>query len=117
MVLALSVVAAFHAGPAAAVDDDGRFLIKGVGSQPCSDYVAFAAADKLVVETWWAGYVTAYNRLSEDTYDVLNTVPPERANAWLENYCKEHKDELLALAVHNMLEYFYPRRLRISPNR
>ncbi len=100
-----------------AADDDGKFLIKGVGSQPCSDYVQFGAADKLVVETWWAGYLTAYNQITDDTYNVLRNVTPEQANAWIEDYCHNNKSALIADAVSEMLEYYFPRRERMSPNR
>ncbi len=114
---AAGAVAMSYALPAAAVDDDGKFLIKGVGTQPCGDYLKFNAADKLVVETWWAGYLTAYNRLTDDTYNVLKGVAPEQANTWIADYCRDNKDKLIALAVHEMLEYYFPRRERMSPNR
>jgi len=103
--------------PALAADDDGKYLIKGVGTQPCSEYLEFSPDDKLVVETWWAGYLTAYNLMTDDTYNVLKGTTPAQANAWLENYCRDNPDDLIAVAVHAMLEYYFPRRERMSPNR
>ncbi len=79
--------------------------------------MTFSADDKLVVETWWAGYLTAYNRLTDDTYNVLRNTTPAQANTWLEDYCRDNEDVLIAVAVQDMLEYYFPRRERMSPNR
>jgi len=103
--------------PAHAADEKGRFRAKGVGSQSCASYSTFDKDDRLIVETWWAGYVTAVNIERDDTYDVLPNVQPELVNRWLDGYCKDNPDTLLAVAVYRMIETFFPNRAKSSPNR
>ncbi len=102
---------------AQAADERGRFRAKGVGSQSCASYLTFDADDRLIAETWWAGYVTAVNIERDDTYDVLPDVKPELVNAWLEGYCRDNPNQLLAVAVHRMIESYFPKRSKTSPNR
>lgn len=115
--LASALLAALlFAGAAHADDADGRFRIKGVGGQSCKQYLAFDKDSRLVVETWWAGFVTALNIERRDTYDILSGVSVEQVNAWLVAYCGENKDDLLAVAVYRLAEYYFPRRAKSSPN-
>ena len=114
LVLAIGVACA--ALPAAAADNNGKFLIKGLGTQSCSDYLKFSQTDKLITETWWAGYLTALNRTTEDTYNLLGETTPAQANAWLEDYCSTYNNRLIATAVHAMLQHYFPNREETSPN-
>ncbi len=111
------LLALLAAGQTQAADERGRFRAKGVGSQSCASYMTFDKDDKLIVETWWAGYVTAVNIERDDTYDVLPDVKPELVNAWLEGYCRDNPNQLLAVAVHYMVEAYFPKRSKTSPNR
>lgn len=115
--LLCTLLAALTASHAHAADERGRFRAKGVGSQSCASFLTFDADDKLIAETWWAGYVTAINIERDNTYDVLPDVKPELVNAWLEGYCRDNPNQLLAVAVHRMIEYHFPKRSKSSPNR
>lgn len=112
----LCVVLLAAVASAQAADQRGRFRAKGVGSQTCASFSTFDSDDRLIVETWWAGYVTAINIERDDTYDVLPGVKPELVNRWLDGYCKDNPDHLLAIAVHRMVETFFPKRAKSSPN-
>lgn len=111
------VAAMLAAGQIQAADGKGRFRIKGVGSQSCASFLTFDEDDRVIVETWWAGYVTAVNIERDDTYDVLPEVKPDLVNRWLQGWCKDNPDQLLAIAVHKMVDYHYPKRAKSSPNR
>ena len=102
---------------AQAADKNGRFRAKGVGSQTCASYSTFDKDDRLIVETWWAGFVTAMNIERDDTYDILHDVRPEMVNRWLDGYCKDNPDHLLAVAAYRMIESYHGNRLKASPNR
>jgi hypothetical protein len=115
--LLCTVLAMLAAAQAQAADERGRFRAKGVGSQSCASFLTFDRDDKLIAETWWAGYVTAVNIERDNTYDVLPEVKPELVNRWLDGYCKDNPDHLLAIAVHRMIEYHFPKRAKSSPNR
>ena len=115
--LICTLLAVLAAGHAHAADERGRFRAKGVGSQSCASFLTFDRDDKLIAETWWADYVTAVNIERDNTYDVLPDVKPELVNRWLDGYCKDSPDHLLAIAVHRMIEYYFPKRAKSSPNR
>lgn len=101
--------------PAAAADERGNFLVHGAGLASCQMYVDATEEQRLHAETWWAGYTTAMNRVTGDTYDLLGARDYNDANAWLETWCSENPDALYVHAVHQMLESFYPERATRAP--
>ena len=116
--LAILVLAALPgATPAAAVDSKGLFMMKGVGSQTCADFLRFDDPSRLVVETYLAGFVTAINIEREDTYDVIPSPQMGRAMEWLTAWCGENRDARVAVAVYELIEYYFPRRVRSAPAR
>lgn len=90
---------------------DGRFTAFRTGQM----YVDASQEQRLQAETWWAGYLTAMNRVTGDTYDLLGERDFADANAWLETWCSSNPDALHINAVHQRLESFYPDRTRSAP--
>jgi hypothetical protein len=103
-------------GLAGAADDKGQFQILGAGARPCSDYSAATPEAKRIVETWFAGYITAMNRSTGQTYNLVGNTTVEQMHEWLGNYCRTNPQSLIAIAVHAMLEAAYPNRVQKSPN-
>lgn len=103
-------------GLASAADDKGQFQILGAGSRPCSEYSAASPQSKQFVETWFAGYITAMNRSTSQTYNLVGNATVEQMHEWLANYCRNNPQNLIAIAVHAMLEAAYPNRIQTSPN-
>lgn len=101
--------------PAAAADEQGNFMVHGAGLVTCQMYVDATPEQRMHAETWWAGYTTAMNRVTGDTYDLLGARDFEDTNAWLETWCRENPELLYVHAVHQMLESFYPERTRQAP--
>lgn len=101
--------------PATAADERGAFMVHGAGLASCQMYVDASQEQRLHAETWWAGYLTAMNRVTGDTYDLLGERDFADANAWLETWCSSNPDALYINAVHQMLESFYPDRTRSAP--
>lgn len=111
----LLAAAAFAApGSALGADASGKYSIRGAGTIACSAYIKATPAQKQFAETWWAGYLTAMNRSTANTYEVLGDWSVEQANAWLLTYCTQNPDAKLAVAVHKMLEAAYPTRKQSS---
>lgn len=104
------LAAAAFATPALGADSNGRYSIRGAGTVACSAYLTATPAQKQFAETWWAGYLTAMNRSTANTYEVLGDWSVEQANAWLLTYCTQNPAAKLAVAVHKMLEAAYPTR-------
>lgn len=109
-------VLASLAAPAAAMDGKGNFWVVGAGSLKCSDYAQGSAEQKLTMETWTAGYTTAMNRATSDTYNLLH-ISVDDAKARLQQICEGSPDKLFVHAVHELLESLYPNRVRTAPAR
>jgi hypothetical protein len=102
--------------PALAADAKGRFSIRGAGTVSCAVFLKATPAQRVHAETWWAGYLTAMNRTTPGTYDVLGKVTPAQANQWLRNYCRKYPRRRYSIAVHDLLRAAYAKRTRTSPN-
>jgi hypothetical protein len=82
-----------------AADTDQKYSNWGSGNVTCKAYSDMAAAQNADFDrasAWMAGYVTAYNRLSDKTYDIIaknNNV--SSVMLWLLRYCNEHNSDLL----------------------
>jgi hypothetical protein len=112
----LALAPATLSGAARAADPAGNFRIAGAGSAPCSAYSAATPQQKQFLETWLAGYATAMNRTTPDTYDLIGNMSIVQIHAWLADYCGKNPQQLLGIAVHLMLEAAYPNRVTKSPN-
>jgi hypothetical protein len=112
--IAFAFVLAALAAPAAAMDGDKNFWVIGGGSLKCSSYAQGSPEQKLTLETWMAGYVTAMNRATSDTYNLL-VISVDETKARLQQMCESSPDKLFAHAVHELLEALYPNRARRAP--
>ncbi len=111
---AIPILLGALAGPAAAMDGKGNFHVYGAGTASCSAYLAASPEQKLYAETWIAGYTTAMNRSTSNTYNLL-VITIAEAQERIEQYCRENRDRLFAHAVHQLLESLYPKRVQNSP--
>lgn len=111
------ILAALLVGTSAhAVDPNGRFQIVGAGAVTCRQYTKATPQQRIYAETWWAGYVTALNRTTADTYHMIGDTTPEAVNGMIAKYCADNPELHLALAVHKVVEYLQPQRTRRAPN-
>ena len=112
--MAVPLMLATLAAPAAAMDGDKNFWVVGGGSMRCSAYAQGSPEQKLTLETWMAGYVTAMNRATSDTYNLL-VLPVDETKSRLQQMCETNPDKLFVHAVHELLEALYPNRVRRAP--
>ena len=112
--IAIPIVLAALAAPAAAMDGDKNFWVIGGGSLRCSAYAQGSDEQKLTLETWTAGYATAMNRSTSDTYNLM-VISADEAKARLQQICESSPDKLFVHAVHELLESLYPKRVRRAP--
>ena len=61
---------------------------------------------------WLMGYVTAYNRLTADTYDIEGHCDLHTLLPWLEDHCKAHPLISFPDAVETLTNTLYPNRLK-----
>ncbi len=101
---------------AQAADPNGRYYVVGAGSRSCQEYTAATDQQKVYAETWLAGYITALNRTTTDTYHIVGETTPEQMNTLVAQYCAKNPDIALGIAIHKVIEYLHPNRIRKSPN-
>ena len=65
--------------------------------------------------TWIYGYLTAYNTLTSDTYDIMGQTDRSAILLWLENYCKQNPLKRFAEAMELLTDELHPRRIRKAP--
>ncbi len=65
--------------------------------------------------SWVAGYITAYNRQTPDTYSIRGQTDLSAMLLWLENYCKEKPLGTFAYAMALLTNKLHPKRIRRAP--
>ena len=109
--LALTLV--MCACPIFAADKDRAY-----GSQrpaSCRDFLKVYRADDRrpefePVRNWIAGYITAYNRQTPDTYDIVGTSDFEHVLQSVERHCKDDPFSNVGAAMEAVTADLYPTR-------
>jgi hypothetical protein len=98
-------------------DSRGMFSVKGVGTANCAHYLD-ARREKgkefLLYAGYLGGYVTAYNKLSSETFDILPWQNIDTLLGLLANYCTQQPDHNYAVAVSELIQMLTPSRLEVA---
>jgi hypothetical protein len=92
---------------AQAADTDGRFAVRGMGTNKCS--VLSGAIEKKdaasiqLYSSWLAGYLSASNRLISQTFDAVPAVAPSDALGLVAVLCRRSADALVESAAYQSL--------------
>ena len=87
-----------------AADDTGQYLTMGLGNLTCKSFLHEDEEGAAYYLSWLAGYMTAYNNLSEETYSVLGkTKTIGQIESWLRDYCTINGDHTFEAAARNLL--------------
>lgn len=113
ILIVLSLCAAALPLPATAADDSGAYWSQRPES--CRAFRHAMGSDTRTpaqanIRGWIAGYLTAYNRMAPETYDILGISNIEAALETIENFCKANPLENLTAAMEVVTEQFHPRR-------
>ena len=108
--LALTILTA--SVPGHATDRDGRYIIIGLGLEPCATQVTPYGLH-LEAITWSAGFLSAYNNIESDTYDI--TAFNKEWDSWIAEYCRLNPQLPLAKAVRAYTITAYPTRTISKP--
>jgi hypothetical protein len=103
-------------GPASAADSDKNYSVWGPGNVTCEAYgkmVADQDKDFHNSEFWIGGYLTAFNRMSPETWDIVGggNANISTVALWLTSYCKDHPKTVLATAMLAYTEAMQPKRI------
>ena len=100
---------------AQAASPDGRFAAKGAGRTQCKRFVEERENHSEAYTAylgWLTGYLTGYNQLKEDTFDIIPWQSTQLLALLLERYCRENPEEAFLRAVMRMNLTFEPFRMR-----
>jgi hypothetical protein len=104
-----------RAGPVHAADGQGRFVPKGIGRISCAEFSKILSEKKQPeiesMISWIAGYFTALNATSPDTFDLI---PWQNENVMAEliaRVCANNPQENFTNAVQQLASAFRPSRL------
>ena len=105
---------------AIAADAQGRYAAHGLGRTPCARFVEVCekgAEECKVTATYVAGYVTAFNALNKDTFDILPWQRPELVAEGAFNLCKRNPKVALIEAMTEVVRVLYPQRIDSATDR
>jgi hypothetical protein len=106
-----------------ASDKNGRYLVSiSKSHHSCGQYISARNERSLgdfmredFFRAWLHGYVTAYDFLKTDTYDILGSTDTDSALLWLEQYCRKNPHDEFANAAEALMIELYPKRIRQDP--
>src|SRR5215212_5678992 len=100
---------------AMAADADGSYFSQRPES--CREFRRLQGSDERTaavtyIRGWVSGYLTAYNRQTTETYDILGLMDFDAALRFIDGYCKAHPLDNLTAAMEALTEELFPRRHR-----
>lgn len=121
VLLALAIL--FGAAPAVlAADAKDRFQAHGLGRLTCKRVIEICESKKdecqLVVPTWFEGYLTGFNALYADTYDVLPWQPPGLIADFTLKVCAQNPDAAMLEVANSLIrDLLIPSRIKAQADR
>ena len=115
-VILVSIV--MSAGQVLAVDRNGEFYSRGLGVASCQIYLDHKVGKTkryLYYRSWLNGYLTAYNQLSDDTYDVAPGISIERLAEEMAQICAANRDRPFWAAMIALTKSLEPQRQTMKP--
>jgi hypothetical protein len=105
-----------------ASDDVGKYMSHGPGAVSCGTFVQAengtvpdAAGIRQDILSWTTGYLTAYNRLTDDVYDIYGQTDSRGIELWLYRYCAARPLQTFDDALHALIQQLYPLRRIAAP--
>ena len=104
----VTLLAAVAAMPSSAADTNGEFVVKGVGSKTCSDFVEVAAQGSRELSQYLGyvnGYTSAFNQINENTFDVWRWQSTDTILLLLLNRCRQEPELSFGAALAALTRY------------
>ena len=103
--------------PALAADANGDFFLRGLGNATCQTYLTEKANDTAayyLFRSWANGYISAYNEMTPETYDILPDVTIGNVANGVESICRDRPEQNIWSAVAALTKMFEPDRLKVK---
>jgi murein L,D-transpeptidase YcbB/YkuD len=102
------------ASPGRAADANGDHAVRGVGVASCATFVAELERDgyeKFLFAGWLNGYLTAWNQLQPDTFEVASWQTLDTLAEYLRQNCENSPDRTFYAVAAAMLQRLMDQRL------
>ncbi len=109
----LGLIILFFAGPLQARDAEDNYAVYGAGAEPCQLYLEAmrkGGKEQDYFIDWGVGYLSAFNVLMPETYNVLGKTGFPEAQRWLQTHCSKYPNELFINALIKLTGVLYPLR-------
>ncbi len=114
LALSLALLPTLLPGAASAGDAEGRFAAKGAGQTTCQQFLTSMEAqgdDLRLYAGWVDGYVTAFNMLREETFDLAPWQSVELLVLKLQAFCRANPESPFMDGMNQLALALYPDRL------
>ena len=99
--------------PLQARDAEDNYAVYGAGSEPCQLYLEAMRRGGKELDyfvDWSVGYLSSFNVVMPDTYNVLGQTSFPEAQRWLQTHCRKYPNELFINAMIKLTGVLYPLR-------
>ena len=97
---------------AVARDFEGAYAVYGAGGESCKAYLESMKTGKKqdYFIDWTIGYLTAFNVIMPNTYNILGESGFAESQGWLQRHCNRYPKQLYINAAIKLTEVLYPLR-------
>ena len=100
---------------AMARDFEGAYAVYGAGGDSCKVYLESVKSGGQKQDyfiDWTIGYLTAFNVIMPNTYNILGETDFAESQGWLQRHCNRYPKQLYINAVIKLTEVLYPLRFQ-----
>jgi len=98
---------------AMARDFEGAYAVYGSGGDSCKAYLESMKSGGQKQDyfiDWTIGYLTAFNVIMPNTYNILGETDFAESQGWLQRHCNRYPKQLYINAMIKLTEVLYPLR-------
>ena len=97
-----------------AVDKDDHYM--SVGSRSCGEWVNSrkdeSSKNYFAILGWVSGYISSFNQMIPDVYNILGSTDMESIYLWMDKYCQENPLSNMAYGMRVITDELWPKRKR-----
>ena len=116
LLASLLVVGVTFGTEASAADGDSNYSVQG--GRTCSAFLDEQSKKGVgfsIISAWVAGYISAYNLLTPNTFSILGDADLGGALLWIKGYCEKNPLDNVAGAMQGLMSELYLKRTQSKP--
>lgn len=114
LTIAAALTLSFAGSPALAATGNGEFAIKDAGKADCSSFIAAknsGGEEYGRFSGWLMGYISAYNQVMPETFDIAPWQEMDLLMALMQNFCEKNGDTKYLPAAAGLISIIKPMKL------